>query len=117
MSGTAVLLDIQQRDPPSGQREVERGGDRGSNVKGTHSLLVARSSGVGGKAHPEWGGDVREGLPERRTPELPIKVKGVVQQRWPEGTPGRGNNMCKGRKSAQSTGLEQEVPVEEPGRW
>lgn len=95
---------------------MERGGDRGSNVKGIQSLLVARSSEVGGKAYPEWGGNVRESL-LKRTPELPIKAKGIIQQRCPECTAGSGNSMCKDRKSAQSTGLEQEVPVEEPGRW
>lgn len=98
------LPHIQGGDSPAGLRAGPEGRlgreGMGSKVREMRSLLVAGSSGVTGKANYEWASDVREGLLKRRTPELPRKVQGAIQQRWWKGNPGRGNRMCKGRKLA-----------------
>ena len=41
-------------------------------------MLEEGSSWVRRKPNPEWGGDVKEGFLKRKTPELPLRVKGVI---------------------------------------
>ena len=50
--------------------------------------------GYGSWVDPPWGGDVREGLPKGRTPQLPRKVQGVIP----------AETQVPSRKSAQSPG-------------
>jgi len=36
------------------------------------------SSWIGGKANPEWAGDVKEGILTEETLELPLRVEEVI---------------------------------------
>ena len=42
------------------------------------SLPEEGSSWIGGKANPEWAGDVKEGILTEETLELPLRVEEVI---------------------------------------